>query len=387
MIEQIFLMFIIMSGAAIVPFIGRRLHIPSSVIEILYGLLVFNLFIRKQPEWFLLMKELGIIYLMFIAGMELNITRLREEKRIIWYILVPITSLLLTPFIFMYMGYSYYIGISVAIISAGIVIPVLKELNLLDTPIGKAIMGIALTGELISILLLAFIDIYHSAGVSMMALLDVIKLIGLLILTGLFLKILYILAWWNPEKVEKVMESEDPVEEGIRAVVSIAFAGALLAYLSGVEAILGSFLAGVVFSYVFKSKGIFEDKLNAIGFGFFIPFFFIGVGADLDISLILHIRIIYTALFFTIAIFMSNILIFLMAPFMGLKKIEALGINLILSAPLSLLVVTGSLGVRMNLIARESYEILILTGIMSSILYPVLFRMIYPRLISTAGTT
>ncbi len=372
-------MFTIIGGAAIVPFVGRRFHIPSSVLEILYGVLLFNTVLKEKPQWFLLMKELGIIYLMFIAGMELDIRGLRGQKRILWYVAVPLSSFIITPVVFIYLGFSFYLGIAVSVISAGIIIPILKELNLLDTPIGRDIMGIALVGELLSILVLAFVDIYHGTGLSLTALWEGVKLLGLLALTGLFLRVLYLIAWWNPEKVEKVMESEDPVEEGIRAVVSIAFAGALIAHFSGVEAILGSFLVGVVFSYVFRSKGIFEDKLNAVGFGFFIPFFFIGIGADLNLSVLTDMKMIYLSLLFTLAIFLSNSLPLFVAPLMGFRGMEAFGITLILSAPLSLIVVTGALGVRMGLIPSSIYNSLILTGIVASVLYPTLFRLIHKK--------
>ncbi len=372
-------MFTIIGGAAIVPFVGRRFHIPSSVLEILYGVLLFNTVLKEKPQWFLLMKELGIIYLMFIAGMELDIRGLRGQKRILWYVAVPLSSFIITPVVFIYLGFSFYLGIAVSVISAGIIIPILKELNLLDTPIGRDIMGIALVGELLSILVLAFVDIYHGTGLSLTALWEGVKLLGLLALTGLFLRVLYLIAWWNPEKVEKVMESEDPVEEGIRAVVSIAFAGALIAHFSGVEAILGSFLVGVVFSYVFRSKGVFEDKLNAVGFGFFIPFFFIGIGADLNLSALTDMKMIYLSLLFTLAIFLSNSLPLFVAPLMGFRGMEAFGITLILSAPLSLIVVTGALGVRMGLIPSSIYNSLILTGIVASVLYPTLFRLIHKK--------
>ena len=318
-------------------------------------------------------------YSMVIAGMELDIRGLRGQKRILWYVAVPLSSFIITPVVFIYLGFSFYLGIAVSVISAGIIIPILKELNLLDTPIGRDIMGIALVGELLSILVLAFVDIYHGTGLSLTALWEGVKLLGLLALTGLFLRVLYLIAWWNPEKVEKVMESEDPVEEGIRAVVSIAFAGALIAHFSGVEAILGSFLVGVVFSYVFRSKGVFEDKLNAVGFGFFIPFFFIGIGADLNLSVLTDMKMIYLSLLFTLAIFLSNSLPLFVAPLMGFRGMEAFGITLILSAPLSLIVVTGALGVRMGLIPSSIYNSLILTGIVASVLYPTLFRLIHKK--------
>lgn len=373
-------MFSVVGGAAVVPFLARRLQIPSSVLEIIYGILLFHTIIKDQPDWFRLLRELGIIYLMFIAGMELDLHNLKRQRRTLWYILIPLLSLVSMPFLFVYMGLSYYTGITVAVISAGIAIPILKEYELMDTSLGRDIVGIALSGELLSILALTGLDIYHRFGIRLEALWEGGKLLVMFALAGLFLRILYIIAWWHPERVEKVMESEDPVEEGIRIVISIAFAGALIAYLSGVEPILGSFLVGVIFSYVFKSKGRFEEKINAVGFGFFIPFFFIGVGSDLDLNLFFDLKRLLLSAFFTLMIFASNIFPLLFARLMRISNTEALAIALILSAPLSLMVVTGTLGIRMGVISHETYNSIIISALVASITYPTVFRFLQKSL-------
>jgi len=377
--EQLLIMFFVIGGAATIPFFSRRLRIPSAAFEIIYGIILFNTFISHKPGWFLLLKEIGIIYLMFIAGMELDMRRLLKDGRFMWYLLIPALSLTITPFIFVQLGYPFYVGVAVSMISAGIIIPVLKELDLLQTDLGRDIIGVALTGELLSIALLTGIDIYHEHGLTIMAAWGVVKVLVLFLLAALFLKILYVIAWWTPERVEKVMESEDPVEEGIRAVIAIIFAGALLAYGSGIEPILGSFMAGLIFSHVFKSRGRFEEKINAVGFGFFTPFFFIGVGADISMELFKSFQPISFAIFLVLMVFVSNIFPILFSRFMKTSNLEALGMSLILSAPLSLIVVAGTLGEKMGLITNEMKASLILTAIISGIIYPFMFRFIGRR--------
>jgi Kef-type K+ transport system membrane component KefB len=372
--EQFLILFTIVCGAAAVPFLARRLGMPSAVLEILYGVFLFNMVLRSEPEWFLLLKELGFIYLMFIAGMELDLRELVKERRFCWYVLIPGISFLVMPFLFARMGQSFYLGIAVSVFSAGIIIPVLKESDLLQTRWGRDVIGIGLTGELLSITVLTSIDVYSTHGMTIMALAAGLKLLLLLVLSALFLRLIYVIAWWNPERVQRVMESKDPVEEGIRAVVAVAFAGALIAYGSGVEPILGSFMAGLIFSFVFKSKERFEEKINAVGFGFFTPFFFIGVGADLDLSLLRSPNTIFLSLFLTAMIFVGNLTPVLFARPLGMTARESLGTALILSAPLSLIVVAGALGRKIGLVSPETGSAIILAAILSSVLYPFLFR-------------
>ena len=378
--QQIYIFFFVIGGAAIVPFFGRKFSIPSAALEIIYGAVLFNLIIHRQPEWFSLLKEFGLIYLMFIVGMELDLRKFIKDINFPWYVIIPLLSLILTPLLFHLMGYPFYLGIVIAMISAGIIIPVLKETGMVDTPLGRGIIGVALTGELLSILVLVGIDIYHLHGFTARAAMEGTKIIFLFLLAGLFLRFLYIIAWWNPQKVEKVMESDDPVEEGIRLVIFIAFSGAMIAYTTGLEPILGSFMAGLVFSYVFKSKGRFEDKINAVGFGFFTPFFFIGVGANLNIDLLQSTHTLVVSAVFTFFVFVSNIFPVLFCYFMRLKITESLGMSLLLSAPLSMMVVAGSLGVKMHLITESLNDALIMTAVTASIIFPSLFRLIARRL-------
>ncbi|GAB4557564.1 MAG: cation:proton antiporter [Geothermobacteraceae bacterium] len=372
-------MLLVLLGMAVLPFAARRLRLPSSALEIVYGMLLFNLVLDSRPEWFELLREIGFIYLMFIAGMELDLRALRRSGRSGWYLLIALASFLLTPLAFTLIGIPFFLGVSVAMISAGIVIPVLKELDLLETPFGHTVIGVALTGELLSILVLTLIDLLHLHGLSLGMLLSIGKLALLFGLAYLVLKIVYMAAWWHPERVTRVMESEDPVEEGIRVLVTMAFAGAVLAGMAGAEPILGSFLGGMIFSLIFRGKGRFEEKINAVGFGFLIPFFFIGVGAGIDLRLLLDPGVIGRALLLTLAVLASNLVTLPLGRPLGLNLREAFSLAVILSAPLSMIVVAGTLGQNMGLLSETSIGTLVLTALLSSVIYPSLFRVLARR--------
>ncbi|WP_432820888.1 cation:proton antiporter [Trichloromonas sp.] len=387
MIKQESAILLVLTGTAVIPFIARRFRIPSSALEIVYGFLLFNFVITHRPEWFEVLRELGFIFLMFIAGMELDLARVLRSRKAVWLALVPLASFILAPCLFVAMGQPFFLGIAVALISAGIAIPVLKESGLIDKPVGQTIVNVALIGELFSILALTFLDAFHKHGITLEAGLELGKLAALLGLALLLLKLLYLLAWWFPERVTKVMESEDPVEEGIRAVVTVAFFGAVLAMLAGAEAILGSFLAGTIFSYVFRNRRRFEEKINAVGFGFLVPFFFVGVGAQLDKNLLASPDVVLQALFLTLMILVSNLVTLPMRRPLGLDLREAVSMALLLSAPLTMIVVAGTLGMRMGLLNSETNGALILTALLASFVYPSLFRLVARSKPAESGIT
>jgi Kef-type K+ transport system membrane component KefB len=380
MAGQLITLVMVVFGAALVPLAARRLSVPSAALEMVYGMVLFNTVLGHPPEWFELLKELGLIYLMFIAGTELSLRELQNSGRVLRYLALPLPAFIFMPAVMPLLGFPWYLGIVLAMISAGIVIPVLKESSLLQLPIGRDILGVALAGELMSILVLTLLDIFHQYGLTPHAFLELCKLAALLGLAGLALKLLYLLAWWHPEYVSRVMRSEDPTEEGIRLVISVAFAGGLAAYGAGVEPILGSFMAGVIFSHVFKSKGRFEEKVNAVGFGFFTPFFFIGVGAAFDPALLGSPRTVLVAVGLAFLLLAAKALPLLPTRMIGLRGDEACGMALLLAAPLSLLVVAGTLGEKMGLLSASLNGILVLTAVMASVLYPMLFRLLAPRL-------
>lgn len=374
MAEKLVIICLLVAGASLLPFIARRFNVPSAVLEILFGMLLFHTALHERPEWFEFLKDLGFIYLMFIAGMELDLRDLLKNTKVCWYLAIPALSLLLTPAFFYFSGHSFFVGVSLSMISAGITFPVLKEAGLLKQDLGRHLVGVTLAGEMLSIIALTALDVTHRYGLSVLLLVQVLKICALFALATLTLRLIYVIAWWNPGHVRRVMESKDPVEEGIRIAMAIVFVGALIAYGAGMEPIMGSFMAGVMFTFVFRNKSRFEEKINALGFGFFVPFFFMGVGADFDTGIFLSMREIVLALFMAGIIFASNLPALFVKRFLGLSLREGFLMTLLLSAPLSMIVVAGTIGTKLGLIDGGVNNTLILSALFASLIYPFLFR-------------
>lgn len=357
------------------PVLARRLNLPSAILEIAYGAMVFGLANMERAEWLPLFKELGLIYLMFVAGMELDIRSMMRQQSSIWLFMALLASFIAMPPIMMAFAQPGFLGIVVAVASAGVAIPVLKELSLMKSPIGKDVVNLTLMGEFISIAALTGLDIFTHHGLGLHAVFAAGKVFIFFALAVAFLRVMRLLAWWWPERVAQVMNSEDPVEEGIRAVMLVIFSGALIAVKAGVEPILGSFIAGVIFSYVFRRKGRFEEKVNAVGFGFLVPMFFIGVGADLDIArLMSSLNAVKLALLIAAMTLAARLPVLMLSLLRGRGMRESAAVALILSAPLSMMIVAGTVGVRAGLIEESYLSSIVLASIISSALYPSLFR-------------
>ena len=376
--DQLLILCLLAGGAAALPFLSRRLNVPSAVLEILFGMALFNMVFSERPEWFLFMKELGFLYLMFVAGTELDLRALVRDVRIWWYVAIPLLSLLMTPLMFYLTDRPYYLGAALSVFSAGIIFPVLKESGIERTSFGRHAIGVSLVGELFSIVGLTGLDVYSRYGTSLWALFHVLKLVLLFAIAALVLRLVYLIAWWNPDQVRKVMESKDPVEEGIRIALWIVFAGGLIAYGAEMEPITGAFIAGVMFTFVFRNKGRFEEKINALGFGFFIPFFFFGLGAEFDTSLLHSASAALAAVAMTAVVFLGNLPAVILGRFLGMEGRRSLAFGVLLSAPLSMIIVAGALGVKMGMLDERAMGTLVMTALLASIVYPLLFRRLLP---------
>lgn len=373
---QLALIFTSICCAAAIPFLSRRVRIPAATCEIIAGMVLFHTVFHGVPDWYGLLSELGFIYLMFIAGMESDPQALlRRPRALLCYVCCNVVPFAIMPLLFHAIGLSFYFGITVAMVSEAIIVTVLRETGMGAKPVGRHIYGMALTGELISIAVLTSLEIYHHYGMAPAAALQGLKLILLLLAAAVFLKVLYLAAWWAPQWVSRVMESDDPVEEGIRILIAVALAGALLARTAGVEPILGSFMAGMVFSAVFKNRSRFEEKINAVGFGFFTPFFFISVGASVNLSVLQSPGTLLFAALLTLAVLVSKTCPLLLGRLIGMGLRESACVTLILSAPLTMIIVAGTLGQRMGYLDDTAGSVLILTAITSSLVFPYAFRL------------
>lgn len=379
MIKDLCIIAFIFTGAAALPFIARNLRVPSASAEIVFGFIAFNFIVKEPPQWFYVFKELGLIYLMFLAGMELELKDVRHKGHLCLYVLVSILAFIINPILVNMAGMHFYTGIAGGVMSAGVVVPVLKEMKLLEKDLGRAIVLMALTGEVMSIGVLTLLDIYHKSGFTILALWDILRLFFMFALSALFLRGLYYFSWWYSEKVERVMESEDPVEEGLRAIVAIVFTGAMIAYLSGIEPILGSFITGAIFSYVYRSKGVFHEKINGLGFGFFIPLFFIGVGAELKPTLFGSAEILKEAFIIFFLPVIGHLPLLILGRKSGLSLKESVLGTFVLSSPLTMMVVAGTLGFKMGFINYGTKTSIVLAAVAGSIVYPFFFRVLADR--------
>ena len=285
-------MLIIMLAALIIPIAMARFKVssvPTAVAEIVAGILLgksaFN--IVQETSSLTLLSSLGVIILMFLSGMEINFDlfkkapgqKKRDPKSPVSIAVLSFTAVIITAFILgvilYFMGLFSDILLATILFSTialGVVIATLKEKEILGRPMGHTILLTAVLGEVIPMLALTFYaSIYgHNAG-------------RLWLIVLLFLAAIILLRRFRQPYVWFNNVSKATTQLDIRLAFFLIFTLVTVAESVGAENILGAFLAGMVMKLLEPSEAT-QEKLTSIGYGFFIPIFFIMTGVRLDLK-------------------------------------------------------------------------------------------------------
>lgn len=385
---------IVVLAAFLTPIIVNRLNInflPVVVAEILMGIVIGNSFLNivERDSILNILSTLGFIFLMFLSGLEIDFKAFKKDKRarqgqnndessipghlnlaLTVFAFIMIISILLA-YVFKWLGLVDDVLLMVIIISTislGVVVPTLKEMNIMRTTIGQFILLVAVLADLVTMILLTVYGAINGQGGS------TIWLIGILVV---FTAISYILGvqFKRMSFLQKLMDGTTQI--GIRAVFALIILLVALAEGVGAENILGAFLAGVVVSLLNPDEEMVE-KLDSFGYGFFIPIFYIMVGVDLNIpSLIKEPKLLIIIPILIVAFIVSKLI-----PVMFIRRWfdmkTTIASAFLLTSTLSLVIAAAKISERLNAISAETSGILILSAVITCVFVPIIFKKLFP---------
>lgn len=294
-------LFLVILLALVIPIFMARFQIsnvPTAVAEIIVGIVMgssgFNLITSTHDLTFL--SNLGVILLMFLSGMEIDFDLLQRKnnpkgksqagktvdplKTAITAFIGIVVMAFVLAYILRLTGLFSEVMLAAIIlmtVALGVVIATLKEKNILGRPIGQTILLTAVLGEVIPLLLLMIYASVNGGNA------EQLWLIILLFAAAIFLLRRFKQPYLWFAKITKATTQLD-----IRLAFFLIFALVTVAERVGAENILGAFLAGMVMKLLEPSEAT-KDKLTSIGYGFFIPIFFIMTGVRLNLrSLFAH---------------------------------------------------------------------------------------------------
>lgn len=378
--------------AFLVPLIlGRIRWLPVVVGEIFAGVLIGHsgLGLVEESEILVIFSDIGLAFLMFLAGLEIDFDRLFGKRSrgqngpsllLLASLVYLVTLGLALPggFILDTLGLSgdpWLFAFILSATSLGVLLPVLKQREMSNTPAGQAIFYTAMLADFVTVVLLTVYIIILNQGLD----LEIFS-VGLLFLVFFLVYRLAGGIFRIPGMGRLIEElSQVTVQIKVRGAIAILMGFVVLAIGLGLELILGAFLAGMIISLLKTPQDTdLVHKLEAFGFGFFVPVFFIMVGVNLDLRTLFR----NPQELLLIPVILGLSLIVKIFPALIFRRIlnwrETFAVGVLLNTHLSLEIAVAVIGLQLGLISEAANVQIILFAIVTVLLMPILFNAIMP---------
>lgn len=393
----IFLAFIIPILLSLVN-LGR---VPTVIVEIIMGYIIGKFLFPALPDFnmesldFLALS--GFMFLMFLGGLEIDVNGIVQSfprrqltaksfmqnpllAGLLYFLLSLIISIISAEILglFITINNTMYVALIMVTTSVGIILPVLKSHNILNSSFGQMVITSAAIADILSILLFSFTAFILKHGFKP----------KLLLILGLFLLfyILYILGQRLTKKtlIKRISYhlSHASSQIQIRGTIFLILLFIVIAQFIGTEVmLLGAFLAGLLISvFMNKNRSILLVKLDGMGYGFFIPVFFIMVGVHFDDSALLEMGnspvlflIILLVLMYIIKVAPS----LLWKERFGTKRAMAGGI--LMASRLSLIIAASKIGLDFGIISPGINAAFVLMAVLTCLISPIVFNNLSSR--------
>lgn len=357
------------------------LRIPSAVGYLLFGVLLHIGAVHlnaAEIRWLTQLGDVGLLFLMFLSGLEVDVTQLRPES---WRksSLNPLslaTSLFLMTLLTSYvlsMGLTHFVSGPVnpwmitllfATTSLGIIVPILEEVEILHTEFGQVLLLSALLADLCTMLLISLFISAKTSG-------KMGDFLLALVILPLSMAVYFAIVWVRRSPNARRWFGD--VQSRMRAIVALVALFCAVADFTGAEPIIGSFLVGILVGAIpFAHKQKLRDYCHGVGYGFLIPVFFISIGLNFDYQLFQEPSSwIWVPVLLLVAFIVKLIPAMQLRRHFGTKAAVAGGV--LLSARLSLIVAAAEIGVKIGALPEFLSESIVMVAVCTCLVAPIAF--------------
>jgi len=354
-----------------------RLRLPSVVFEIVAGIIIGPSVLGwvEVDDTISVLALMGLAILLFLAGLEIDFGRLRGRllglALLGWglsFVIAVVVSQLLkaaglveTPLL---------VAIILCATSLGVIIPVLKDVGELTSKFGQLVLAAASIADFGAVILLSFFFSGEGGPGSTAILLAVF--VVLLAVTFFVVR--------GAERSRRVEDDllrlqDSSAQIRVRAAMVLMIAFVALAEALGLELILGSFAAGALLALLDRDRRMthanFRVKLEAIGFGLFIPVFFVTSGIRFDLQALLDdpSNLAMVPIFLAALLAVRGLPAIAYRGFVGGRRASIAGVLQATSLPF--IVAATAIGQELNLMDAAEASALIAAGLLSVLIFPI----------------
>jgi Kef-type K+ transport system membrane component KefB len=354
-----------------------RVRVPGVVAEIVLGIVVGPNVLgwAHADEPVKLLATVGLAFLLFLAGLELDVDHLRGPLlRVAGRgFLVSVALALMAGFSLSAAGLvknPLLVAVALTATSLGLVIPVLKEADAITTPVGQLVVAGASLGDFGAIIALSLLFSRDTSNSS-----------ARFVLLGVFVATVAVIAWsiaraGRSMRISEVLVrlQDTTAQIRVRAAMLLLIGLVVLAEHTGLETILAAFVAGAIVSIIdrdaMKTHPQFHLKLEAVGYGFLIPVFFVTSGIRFDLNALLD----HPSVFARVPIFLAVLVVVRGVPALfyrdSVSDRERVAAALLQATSLPFIVTATMIGVEIGAITSANAAALVAAGLVSALIFP-----------------
>jgi Kef-type K+ transport system membrane component KefB len=389
LLSFLLLLALIIAAAKAAGWVSLRFGQPAVLGEILAGVLlgpslfdILNSPVFREAELGAVVAHLanvGVIFLMFIAGLETNLEQVRKVGTVatlagISGVFAPLVLGLLAALLFDYpLKQAMFFGIVLTATSVSITVQTLIELGRLESKEGTALLAAAVIDDVIAIVVLSvFISLSGASGGGSAVGLTVIRMAAFFVLS----------IWVGMRLMRRLLPQAGtwPVSEGLLAVVAVVvLVFSWMAEAFGrVASITGAYIAGILVASVGHREQV-EHRLKAFVYALLVPVFFISIGLQTNARLLNAQDIPFTAVIILVAVLGKVLGCGGGALAGGFAPREALriGVGMVSRGEVGLII--AAIGVQSGLLNERGFAVMVITVLVTTVITPVLLRATFPR--------
>ncbi len=350
----------------------ERFELPELLGAIVAGFILGPVFGLVDITNIAAFGQVGLILLLFSAGFkEVNLKQMLRNKKqsITAGVFGSIIPLIIGYFIAQYFGFDFgaslFIGVALAASSITISLGSFISQNKLNTRVGRTILGAAVVDDILGLFILAFVVSIAATGG-----LPSINQIAEILFGMIAFAVIFVASGWLFPKLVLLSKRFEADEAQFSITIVLVILMAFFAEQLGLSTVLGAFLAGIILSHTSVSTKAFNEKLDVVSEGFFVPLFFAWIGLQIvidpaSLSMFTLVLIVVALLSKLVACYVSGIL-----TGMTNKESLALGVGMMPRGEVAMIVLV--LGAGMGIVPNHVFSSFLLLIFVSVFLTPLL---------------
>ena len=355
--------------------LSRKAKMPEVLGALLAGVVIgpVCLNVVQYDDNIKLLSNLGVIFLMFLAGLETDLEQFKKAGKSSFVIallgvLVPLILGTLGASLFYHnIMENLFVGVILTATSVSITVETLTELGKLNTKAGINILGAAVIDDILGLILISLL-LSMGGGASGGSVLT--KLMGIV----LFCAVAILLILFVPKLLKRLGIEFQPGRTFFTLSLAAVLLASFLAEDLGIAAITGAYLCGLLFSQ-FHQKEYLERNVKAVSSGFLSPIFFASVGLEASLNGFGGREILITLVMFLVAVIGKVVGCGAGARLFRMSRIESLQIGAGMISRGEVAIITANIGLQAHIITQEVFVPTILVVVLTTVITPVLLKL------------